>query len=215
MRLGKWIFEGRPASSAILDQTKSYSSSRHLHKLAPVTELRTPRLLLRRARPDDLAAMHAVLGDERAMTYWSCPPHTDLEQTREWLDSMIASTPQESDDFVITLGGETIGKIGAYRLPDFGYILGSRHWGLGLASEAMAAFLPHAFARPDVPRLSVDIDPRNEASIRLVKRYGFVETGRASGTWTTHIGLCDSVYLALEKADWFARQGDRNMSDHD
>ncbi len=172
-----------------------------------MTELRTPRLLLRRAREDDLAAMHAVLSDERAMTYWSCPPHTEIGQTREWLDSMLTSSIEESDDFVITLGGETIGKMGAYRLPDFGYILSPRYWGLGLASEAMTAFLAHAFARPDVPRLSVDIDPRNHASIRLVERHGFVETGRASGTWTTHIGVCDSVYLALEKADYLARRG--------
>ena len=165
-------------------------------------ELRTPRLLLRRARSDDLEAMHAVLSDERAMTYWTCAPHTDLSQTREWLDSMLASTPEESEDFVITLGGETIGKIGAYRLPDFGYILSPRYWGLGLASEAMTAFLAHAFARDDITRLTADIDPRNEASIRLIKRHGFVETGRASGTWTTHLGLCDSIYFALEKADY-------------
>jgi [ribosomal protein S5]-alanine N-acetyltransferase len=167
-----------------------------------VIELRTPRLLLRRARSDDLEAMHAVLSDERAMTYWTCAPHTDLSQTREWLDSMLASTPEESEDFVITLGGETIGKIGAYRLPDFGYILSPRYWGLGLASEAMTAFLAHAFTRDDITRLTADIDPRNEASIRLIKRHRFVETGRASGTWTTHLGLCDSIYFALEKADY-------------
>ena len=167
-----------------------------------MTELRTPRLLLRRARPDDLAGLHSVLGDERAMTYWSTPPHSELQQTREWLDSMLASTLQESEDFVITLGGETIGKIGAYRLPDFGYILSPRYWGLGLASEAMTAFLAHAFTRDDITRLTADIDPRNEASIRLIKRHRFVETGRASGTWTTHLGLCDSIYFALEKADY-------------
>ena len=172
---------------------------------APMTELRTSRLLLRRARPEDLHALHLVLSDERAMTYWTGPPHQELDQTREWLDSMLASTPQESDDFVIALDGRVIGKMGAYRLPDFGYILSSRYWGLGLASEALAAFLAHVFTRPDVPRLRADVDPRNEASIRLVKRFGFVETGRASGTWNTHIGLCDSVYLGLEKADYLAR----------
>ncbi len=173
-----------------------------------MTELRTPRLLLRRARPDDLAGLHAVLSDERAMTYWSSPPHADIEQTREWLHGMMTSTPEESEDFIISFRGETIGKIGAYRLPDFGYILSPAHWGLGLASEAMTAFLDHAFTREDIPRLTVDIDPRNEASLRLIKRHGFVETGRASGTWTTHIGLCDSIYLALQKADYLrARLG--------
>jgi [ribosomal protein S5]-alanine N-acetyltransferase len=169
-----------------------------------VTELRTPRLLLRRARPDDLAGLHAVLSDERAMTYWSSGPHETIEQTREWLNGMIASTPEESDDFVITYEGETIGKIGAYRLPDFGYILAPRHWGLGLASEAMVAFLDHAFSRADIDKLTADVDPRNEASLQLLKRHGFIETGRGSGTWNTHIGLCDSIYFALGKADYLA-----------
>ena len=172
-----------------------------------MTELRTPRLLLRRARPEDLHGLHALLSDERAMTYWSEPPHPDLERTREWLQSMMDSTPEESEDFVISHGGETIGKIGAFRLPDFGYILAPRFWGLGLGSEAMAAFLDHAFTRPDIGRLTVDIDPRNESSLRLVKRFGFVETGRGTATWNTHIGLCDSIYLAIEKADWRARRG--------
>ncbi len=172
-----------------------------------MTELRTPRLLLRRARPDDLDGLHALFSDERAMTYWFEPPHRSIERTREWLAGMMDSTPEESEDFVIVHRGETVGKIGAYRLPEFGYILSPACWGLGLGSEAMTAFLDHVFTRPDASRLKVDIDPRNLPSLRLVKRHGFVETGRASGTWNTHIGLCDSIYLALEKADHLRRRG--------
>ena len=68
-----------------------------------MTELRTARLVLRRAIPDDLDAMHAVLSDPRAMTYWSHGPHEGLDQTREWLDSMLGSPPELSEDFVVTL----------------------------------------------------------------------------------------------------------------
>ena len=52
-------------------------------------EIRTPRLILRTARPDDLEAMHAVLSDPRATVWWSTPPHETLDQTREWLDASI------------------------------------------------------------------------------------------------------------------------------
>jgi len=41
-------------------------------------EIRTPRLILRSARPDDLDAMHAVLSDSRATRWWSTPPHETL-----------------------------------------------------------------------------------------------------------------------------------------
>jgi RimJ/RimL family protein N-acetyltransferase len=160
--------------------------------------------LLRRARWEDLQGLHAVLSSEEAMTYWSTPPHRELAQTQEWLEAMMASSPEESEDFVVSFNGETIGKIGAYRLPDFGYILSPRYWGIGLGSEAMTAFLEHYFDRPDATRLTADVDPRNQPSLSLLKRHGFVETGGGTGTWNTHIGLCDSIYLALEKADYRA-----------
>lgn len=126
----------------------------------------------------------------------------DLAQTRAWLDAMIAAPFEISDDFVISLDDRVIGKIGAYRLPDFGFILAPDHWSKGLASEAMGAFLPHIFARPGFTRLTADVDPRNAASLALLERHGFVHTGYGVGTWTTHIGLCDSVYLALDRDDW-------------
>jgi RimJ/RimL family protein N-acetyltransferase len=79
-----------------------------------MTELRTERLILRRARPEDLAAIHAVLSDEQAMAHWSTPPHETLEESRKWLDSMLESTPELSEDFMITCDGEVIGKIGCF-----------------------------------------------------------------------------------------------------
>jgi len=170
-----------------------------------MTELSTARLTLRRAVPGDLAALHAVLSDAQATTYWWEPPHPDLARTKVWLDNMIATPPALGDDFVIALDGTAIGKIGAYRLPEFGFILAPAYWGQGYASEAMNAFLDHVFARPDVDHLIADVDPRNARSLVLLSRHGFVETHRARGTWYTHIGLCDSVYLRLERSDWLSR----------
>lgn len=156
-------------------------------------------MVLRRARPEDLEALHKVFGDERAMHYWSNGPHTDLKETRRWLTSMIDASAAESDDFILTVDGECIGKLGCWKLPEIGFILRSDHWGKGYASEAMNAFLPHLFATRDLDRVTADVDPRNKGSLRLLQKHGFVETGRASGTWNTHIGLCDSVYLALSR----------------
>ena len=162
-----------------------------------MTELRTERLLLRRARPDDLEALHEVFGDERAMHYWSNGPHSDLGETRRWLTSMIDASPEESDDFIVTVDDRCVGKLGCWKLPEIGFILRSNQWGKGYASEAMTAFLTHVFAARDIDRVTADVDPRNEGSLRLLQKHGFIETGRAKGTWNTHIGLCDSVYLAL------------------
>ena len=162
-----------------------------------MTTLETPRLLLRRVRPEDVDDLHAVLSNDAAMTYWSTGPHSTTKDTRVWIASMMAGAPVKGDDFVIEFEGSVIGKMGAWRLPDFGFILAPEYWGRGFASEALAAFLPHVFARPDVDRLTADVDPRNLASLKLLDRFGFIRIGYGRNTWQTHIGACDSVYLEL------------------
>ena len=161
-------------------------------------EIVTARLRLRRARPDDLGAIHAILSDPRAMRYWSSLPHTELAQSREWLAGMIEA-PSDSDDYVVERDGRVIGKAGAWRLPEIGYILHPAHWGVGLAREAMTALIPALFARHPIDALTADVDPRNTASLRLLARLGFEETGRAARTCQVGDEWQDSVYLALRR----------------
>lgn len=167
-----------------------------------MTRLVTSRLILRRARLEDVDDMHRLFANEAAMTYWSTPPHSTRAETEEWIRSMIASPPEASDDFVIEYEGRAIGKMGAWRLPEFGFILAPECWGRGLASEALSAFLAHAFARPEVERLRADVDPRNIPSLNLLEKHGFVRTGYGRNTWNTHIGACDSVYLELDRGSY-------------
>jgi len=163
-------------------------------------EIRTPRLILRSARPDDLEGLHAVLSDPRATRWWSTPPHETLEQTREWLDAMIANGP-DHPDFVVERDGRVIGKAGFYLLPDVGYILHPDCWGQGLASEAVGAAVDHVFRTRDVETLTADVDPENAASIRLLERLGFVRTGFGERTWNVGGVWKDSVFYAVSRAD--------------
>lgn len=167
-------------------------------------EIVTERLTLRTAREDDLAAIHAVLSDPRATRWWSTPPHDSLDQTRTWLDGMMANGP-DNPDFVIERDGVVIGKAGFWRLPEVGYILHPDHWGQGLAGEAVAAAIEHVFATRDFDQLTADVDPENAASIRLLERMGFVRTGFAERTFNVGGEWKDSVYYGLSRADHVAR----------
>lgn len=164
-----------------------------------MTILRTERLILRHARPEDVEPFHEILSDPRAMRYWSTPPHRTLDETREWVKSMAGDSPELRADFVVELDGRVIGKAGCYRLPEIGYILHPDAWGKGYAREALTAVIDHIFATRDVAALRADVDPRNEASIGLLTRLGFTETHRAKGTWQVGDELCDSVYFALAR----------------
>jgi ribosomal-protein-alanine N-acetyltransferase len=165
----------------------------------PQAEIATPRLRLRRARPGDLDDLHTILSHPLAMRYWSSLPHTDLAQTGAWLDAMIAAAPDESDDFIIELDGQVIGKAGCWRLPAVGYILHPDYWGRGLATEALTAAIAHVFENFEVPALTADVDPRNAGSLALLIRLGFAETHRAARTWLIGEEWCDSVYLTLPR----------------
>ena len=164
-----------------------------------MTEILTPRLRLRRARADDLDALHGLLSDERTMRYWSTAPHTDIEETRSWLAAMIGAPPDESDDFIVEHQGRVIGKAGCWRLPEVGFLLAPDFWGQGFGREAMRAVIDHVFAAHAVPALHADVDPNNAASLAVLTRLGFRETGRAERTFKIGEAWYDSVYLSLER----------------
>jgi RimJ/RimL family protein N-acetyltransferase len=162
----------------------------------------TERLILRRARMEDLDDVHAMLSHPAAMRYWAHPEHETLAESRKWLEGMVKAASEI--DFLIEHQGRVIGKAGAWRLPEVGFLLHPDHWGKGLAHEAMAAVIAHLFATPEVDELTADVDPRNAASLRLLARLGFVETGRAERTLKWRDEWCDSVYLALKRTDGHA-----------
>ena len=165
-----------------------------------MTTLRTPRAILRRAHEDDVDAMHAVLSDPRAMRYWSTTPHETREQTRAWVSSMMASSPDESEDFVVELDGRVVGKVGFYRLPEIGFILHPDVWGRGLAKEVLASAIEHVFATRSYEVLIADVDPRNAASLAVLSSLGFREVRRAARTYCVGGEWSDSVYLELRRA---------------
>jgi RimJ/RimL family protein N-acetyltransferase len=161
--------------------------------------LRTPRLTLRRARASDLDGLHAIFADEETVRFWSTGPHRTLDVTREWLDAMIASPPDVSEDFVIERGGEVVGKVGFFRLPEIGFILRRDLWGQGLVTEAARAVVDHVFQTRDLAELRADVDPNNVGSMRVLERLGFVETGRAERTYCVDGVWADSVYFTLRR----------------
>lgn len=160
--------------------------------------IRTERLLLRRARPGDLAAMHAILSNPQAMRWWSSLPHANMDETAEWLDRMLYAPADVGDDFIVEQNGAVIGKCGAWRLPEVGFIFDPAAQGQGFASEALAAFVAYRFAAGS-EYLTADVDPANAASLRLLARNGFRVTHRGARTWLIGGVWHDSVYLRRDR----------------
>ncbi|MBW0144847.1 GNAT family N-acetyltransferase [Sphingomicrobium sp. B8] len=159
--------------------------------------LETERLVLRRATMDDVDGFHAIFTDREAMAHWSTPPHGSRQETEDWVRSMVEADPTLGDDFVIEKDGELLGKVGPWKLPEFGVLVRRDHWEQGIGTEAMSALVDYLRGR-GVPHLVADVDPANGASLRLMEKLGFVRSGYKKDAMLYEGKPVDSVYLRLE-----------------
>lgn len=132
----------------------------------PIT---TPRLLLRAPTPDDLPALHALRAQPEVMV--NSPrgvPDANLAETRRVLESSLAPNDETSFNFAICLreSGEFIGLGGCTKLaslfgwPAIGYMIRSEHWGKGLTTEFVAAWLGE-WAKLPRAEVELEVDPRS------------------------------------------------------
>jgi ribosomal-protein-alanine N-acetyltransferase len=81
---------------------------------------------------------------------------------------------------------------GGFQNAYLGYYIGAPYAGRGFMSEALQLALRYAFATLQLHRLEANIQPGNVASIKLVKRAGFVREGysrrylKVCGRWRDH-----------------------------
>jgi len=158
----------------------------------------TQRLCLRPAGKADLDDLHQVFSDPRAMAYWSNLPHTDPEETAQFLHWMMVTPPGEGVEFVVEHDNRVIGKAGFWRFPEIGFIFHPDYWGRGLATKAVAAVIEYGFQTCNLSKITADVDPRNIRSIRLLEKLGFAETHREANTIKVGDDWCDSVYFKLD-----------------
>lgn len=146
------------------------------------------------------------------MRYWDRPTHTSIDQTESYLNGMIASSTNGDIEFAIVLpsprsldpssstAGEdkVIGTAGIWdeATGDIELMLHRDYWSQGYMSEVLTTLVPW-FWQKGVQKVIADVDPRNNRSIKVLNKFGFVETRREKNTFETDIGWCDSVYLEL------------------
>ncbi len=141
-------------------------------------------VVLRRWRETDTEAVVRE-ADSRAvwrnLTHVFPHPYTG-DAAREWIAHCQGQEPASDlaitlDDQVIGSCGISVGKgVGAYT-GDVGYWVGERHWGKGMASAALAAFLQYVWATFEVERLQAEVFAWNPASAHVLERNGFVLEG--------------------------------------
>ncbi len=165
--------------------------------------VRLERPSLRRAQE----FLNAVARSRALHDPWVSPP-----ATRDALERYVRSLKQGNRvGFFLheTASNELAGIIniseivrGCFQSGYLGYYAFSPHDGKGLMSDGLSQVLELAFGPLSLHRLEANIQPGNDASIRLVERLGFCKEGESKrylmigGTWRDH------YRYAIVAEDW-------------
>ncbi len=173
--------------------------------------LESSRVVLRPLEDADVSALFEVFSDPEVMRHWSSAPWTEQAQGMALIENVrrcfVDGTlyqwgiARRSDDTVI--GTCTLSQIDAQnRRAEIGFILRHDRWGQGIMSEATHALLRFAFEELNLHRIEADVDPRNDASIRLLERQSFQREGYLRERWLVGDEINDTVFYGLLRHEW-------------
>ncbi len=144
--------------------------------------IETKRLVLRDLTREDLDDLAALYADPRVRQYFPDGTLTRSQTLKEleWIIEIYYGTYGYGLWAVILKdSGELVGRcgllpweIGGRTEVEVAYLLGTRWWGHGLATEAALAIVEFAFATLAVDRLIAMVDPHNEASRNVAMKVG-------------------------------------------
>jgi RimJ/RimL family protein N-acetyltransferase len=151
-----------------------------------MTEIRTPRLLLRSWHDDDLTPMADINADPRVMRWIDDGSVRDLDHTAEAIEQWEEEWDEEGFGlFAVELlaSGELAGFTGL-SVPEFlpevlpavaiSWRLGSQFWGQGYASEAAQATLEFALQDRGLDRVISISRVGDDASENVIRKLGMV-----------------------------------------
>jgi RimJ/RimL family protein N-acetyltransferase len=144
----------------------------------------TCRLLLRPFTPDDLEALHAVIGEDPDMS-WNGEPRL-IDETANVLQRRLNHYEQHGFGVlavVLKATGKMIGQNGLQVVKNSHSVelvvyTAKRYQRQGLAFEACSGSLTYGFAELKLSRIVANIRPQNIAAHRLVAKLGFHFVGK-------------------------------------
>jgi len=189
--------------------------------------LRTPRLLLREYRWEDLQPHHSLIADPEVMYYIQDVFSGSFAESLANLAGAAEGKYQEDREFVFLViadpvTGEYMGGIGysvlekspAGKRVEPGYFLLKKYWGRGYCAEALAELLRFAFEEDGVRRVDMTCVADNKRSARVMEKCGLLFEGERRG-YEWHVDSVKSRrYYGILKEEWEEQHGKRGTAAH-
>jgi RimJ/RimL family protein N-acetyltransferase len=161
------------------------------------------RVVIRPWRDGDQADLVVAADDRRVWRNLDERfPHPYSAADADWWITH-ASADGDALDLAIEIDGRAAGGIGVRPGPGvrgrtgvLGYWLGAAHWGRGIASATVAAFVDAVFATERYVRLEATVFAWNPASMRLLEKCGFTREGVLRAAVWKDDALIDAVMYA-------------------
>lgn len=135
-------------------------------------------------------------------------PHPVTAEHARWrISNWRAADPAEESVFVMVLGGDVIGSVGAARRHDRTYSIGygvhRAFWGQGLTTEAVGALCSYVFRVLRADATEADVFQDNPASSQVALKLGFRPIGDIGPGWSTTLGGNFPRFGYRLKREWF------------
>lgn len=139
--------------------------------------LYTKRLVLRKPRIQDADSIFNLYAqDKEVVKYLTWKPHTSIEDTKDFLYSVIERIKQKGDFVYVIEKLETKELIGMIDIQTedgsavCGYVLARKYWGNGFMTEALNKVLENAFTNTIIKSIEAFCDVENKASARVLEK---------------------------------------------
>jgi RimJ/RimL family protein N-acetyltransferase len=177
-------------------------------------ERETARLRLDALQANDAEALFRYRADPLVSRFqgWRPGSVADAENFIQRQSGASIKTPDSWFQRAIRLreGGDLIGDLGIH-LPaeaedsvEFGISVASGFQGMGYAREALQAVFGLIFGRLERHRIHASVDPRNAASLALLRSLGMRQEAHHRESLWLHGEWVDDVVFALLAREWSA-----------
>ncbi|MRN56116.1 GNAT family N-acetyltransferase [Paenibacillus monticola] len=148
--------------------------------------LKTERCTLRKEEEKDRYDIYELYSNEDVVKYMEFEPFVTVEDAvneMQWYQKIFREQSglrwmiedSESNKVIGTCGFLNYEKI--HNRIEMGYDLTPKFWGKGIMTEVMKCIMDFGFLTMKLNKIETKVEPKNEASIRLMNRLGFHKEG--------------------------------------
>ncbi len=172
----------------------------------PFPILTTERLVLRQMTNDDAKEIFFLRSDERVMKYIDRAPAESVDDALKFINMINTGLDKNENIYwAISLidDPKMIGNICIWSIrkehyrAEIGYALHPAFHGKGIMQEAIQSVLGYGFNTMKLHSVEANVNPENEASIKLLERNGFIREAYFKEDYFYNGKFLDSAIYSL------------------